>query len=852
MNVADRADEYFRGAVHSYNSTSGLGFIEPDPDQGLDKLLLLHSKSLRRPEDSLEAGDRVLFSTRRIAAGALATDVHSEVVEENTSERTAETVDGRIKDFIPTRGFGFIRLNDQRDVFFHVRSLTFPEDILQEGLPVTCSLVNTEKGTQAQNVVLRSLPFISNQTNDHLALATLARDARRYDEAARLYEIGMRESPSIQLILSYAAMEKNRGRKSDARRIYDEGIRLFPGNAKLREDAGVLAASERDYRSAITRLKESLQICRRSDQGGEKGVLVWLARTHYATGGEASLKECIRLYQEALSLFGRGATRLPDLDLLKLNLARIRTQHHRGSLTFNFLASAGLEIVKARLLDRATEGADLIVDLGNPELQEGYGMGRYLLIRCFFKSDVSLADLEDFDREISVWSRRGLADEQLALLIVASLPLELQKLISQRIDDRRRLSPALVPVQQTDIETGASPVGVLRAALDRWLYRRDLFATNSPVEGRRFFGRDKPLAELRDSIAAGVPCGIFGLRKVGKTSLLKEAQRRSMEQGDLVIYLDLSRLPSDVSDCRWIYWKLAGGLREQASRLLEGSFRWRLGGEFEDFLDIPSSFPVATAFDSDLTRLLKTLRKTPVSPRPRVVFLIDEIERILPSSLGKAGFAGFFEFFSYLRGVAQENREFVVTVTGANASICETAQFQGRDNPVFNYFKEIYLQLLEFPECATMLRELGRGMGIRFDSSASERIYDFTGGHPFFTRQFCSFISQQYPTRPLVVSRNMVDPLLSQYLSLRSDDFQEIAERLSRDFPDELEMCVLLAKEGGAVSRTRADAIFSASAGSSVRHLTGYQILQVDPERAYIKISMLSEWLQKRYGKNAR
>lgn len=173
MNVADRADEYFRGAVHGYNSASGFGFIQPDPDQGLDKLLLLHSKSLRKPEDSLEAGDRVLFSTRRIAAGVLATDVHSEVVEEGTAETSAETVDGRVKDFISARGFGFITLNDRRDVFFHVRSLTFPEALLEEGLPVSCSLVNTAKGTQAQNIELRSLPSIS-QTNDHLALATLA------------------------------------------------------------------------------------------------------------------------------------------------------------------------------------------------------------------------------------------------------------------------------------------------------------------------------------------------------------------------------------------------------------------------------------------------------------------------------------------------------------------------------------------------------------------------------------------------------------------------------------------------------------------------------------------------------
>jgi cold shock CspA family protein len=798
-NAVDRTAEYFRGAVHSYSAGSGFGFIQPDPDQGFDKLILLHAKSLRRPSDSLEAGDRVLFSTCRISAGVLATDVHSEAVNEGIAEPTAETVDGRVKDFFPTRGFGFIKINDGRDAFFHASYLVIPEALLHPGLPVSCSLVHTERGLQAQGIVLQvaaSLP----PAIDHLALATVARDARRYDEAAKRYEKGLADSPSIQLILSYAAMEKNRGRKAEARRIYAEGIRLFSGNAKLREDAGVLAASQGDYRSAITRLEEALQICRRTDQGGEKGVLVWLARTHYEVGTPASLRDCIRFYQEAQNLFGKGSTRLPDPDILRLNLAKIRTQHHRGRLTFDFLVSAGFEIVKARLLDRITEGADLTVDVKNPELQESYGVGRYLLIRCFFKSDVAPEDLEDFDREISLWSQRGLADDQLALLIVASLPPELQKLISQRIDDRRRLSPALVPVQQTDIETGASPVAVLRAALDRWLYRRDLFATNSPVEGRRFFGREKPLAELRDAIAAGVPSGIFGLRKVGKTSLLKEIQRRSVEQGDLVVYLDLSRLPSDVSDCRWLYWKLAGSLREQAGRALLGSMRWRLGGEFEDFLEIPPSFPVATAFDSDLTRLLQTLRKGQTTPRPRVVFLIDEIERILPTKLGKIGFEGFFEFFSYLRGVAQENREFVVNVTGANASICETAQFQGRDNPVFNYFKEVYLQLLEYQECSSMLRELGRGMGIRFDVSASDRIFEFTGGHPFFTRQFCSFLAQQYPARPLTVFRKQVDSLLSQYLSLRSDDFQEIAERLGRDFPDELEICVQIAEEGGRLA----------------------------------------------------
>lgn len=230
------------------------------------------------------------------------------------------------------------------------------------------------------------------------------------------------------------------------------------------------------------------------------------------------------------------------------------------------------------------------------------------------------------------------------------------------------------------------------------------------------------------------------------------------------------------------------------------------------------------------------------------MLLLDEIERLLPTRLGKAGFEGFFEFFSYLRGIAQENHEFVMTVTGANAAVSEAAQFQGRDNPVFNYFKEVYLQLLEFSECAMMLKELGRGMGIRFEEHAIEAIYAATGGHPFFTRQFCSFIAQQYPDRPLVVRRGMLVPLIDRYLEIRSDDFQEIAERLSRDFPGELEICIKLAGEGGSVNRLRADEIIRA--GSAVRHLMGYQILQVDQSRAFLKISMFSQWLQRRYGKH--
>src|SRR5262249_19316745 len=141
------------------------------------------------------------------------------------------------------------------------------------------------------------------------------------------------------------------------------------------------------------------------------------------------------------------------------------------------------------------------------------------------------------------------------------------------------------------------------------------------------------------------------------------------------------------------------------------------------------------------------------------------------TSLGKSDFTGFFDFFSYLRGVSQENQNFVVIVTGANAAIIESPQFEHRDNPVFNFFKEIYLPHLEAQECSRMIRVLGRGMGLRFSDGALNLVYKLTGGHPFFARRLCSFVSEMHHERPLDVDEARITNLLESYLDQRSSDF---------------------------------------------------------------------------------
>jgi tetratricopeptide (TPR) repeat protein len=397
------------------------------------------------------AGDKVRYTTQVVSRGILAKDVHKASSDEGLFD-LKDRLRGTIKIYFPDRGFGFIRSDTISEAIYFHRSDVGGDVVPVPDLITTFRLADNDSEPHAQDLLFESTDAAS-EAHNWLAQAILARDSRQLDHSANLYEKGLRLTPSVQLVLSYAAMEKNRNRKQAAMRIYREGIRLFPQNAKLHEDAGVLAASLGDYARALTLLEDALRLCRSTQQGGEKGVLLALARTHYSIDTIGSLADAIKRYEEALRVFGQGATRLPEYDLLAMNLAKIRTQHHRGNVTVQFLRSVRFEIVRARLLEQSTEGAEFVVRVDNPEFKESYGLAGHLIIRSMFKANVSLADLQSLDQSVARWSESGLGDERVALLVVSSLPTDLQRLLARRIEDRRQSLPALVPLQQTEVET---------------------------------------------------------------------------------------------------------------------------------------------------------------------------------------------------------------------------------------------------------------------------------------------------------------------------------------------------------------------------------------------------------------
>ncbi len=526
MNPSDDTLKYYSGVISTYNASVGFGYIEPEDEEIKGERLLVNHQGLRDRLWTPRPHDRVLFRMDRFPRGLLATDVHLE--DEATPSDNAEpdsSISGEIERTVYERGFGFIRGHDGSHPWFHVSDLPDPTGYPRVGTRVIYRMIETSKGLVAKDIVIdpdiepREKSQLGNVgprrrfvSQDYLARAFLATSEKRYDDAAKLFEKGLVETPTTALVMSYAAFQKNRNRRYDAMKILLRGIERFPNSAKLHEDAGVLAAMIGNHGQAVQLLLRSLELCRTTNQGGEKGVLLSLARTYYRRGDRTALAKAISYYEEALEI-GQSAWTLPNADNTQLNIARVRVQHNRGELAYQFFTKLGMKIVRGRLFDKITEGADLVLHVSTEELRESYGITDYLLVCCMFKSSVSLADLKEIDLRVAELARLDTTDERVVLLIVSSLPQDLQRLLSKRIENRKEQEPAIIPITQSVMETTDVPLGALREILDRWLYRRDLFDLNSPVDGKRFFGRDKPLALLRDSISAGMSTGIFGQRK---------------------------------------------------------------------------------------------------------------------------------------------------------------------------------------------------------------------------------------------------------------------------------------------------------------------------------------------------
>ncbi|SPF52557.1 hypothetical protein SBA4_5120006 [Candidatus Sulfopaludibacter sp. SbA4] len=250
--------------------------------------------------------------------------------------------------------------------------------------------------------------------------------------------------------------------------------------------------------------------------------------------------------------------------------------------------------------------------------------------------------------------------------------------------------------------------------------RQDPYDEGVPVRDETwFYGRRELLERLPAALRQGQHAGIFGIRKVGKTSLLNQLRDRLL-RNTAVVLLDCQGYEADTD----VYFRaiLEGFRLELKSRLgkplpeTAGSFR-------EQFLALRASWQQTGS-------------------REVFVLILDEADKLFPDRRKAENVKPLAEavrLFRVLRALAQEQEAVSLLLCAYRPDLNrQNLLGEAGENPLHMSMQENFLQFLTPDEAKAMVREIGGWKQIEWTDAAIDRTYDWCAGHPLVTRFFAS------------------------------------------------------------------------------------------------------------------
>lgn len=307
--------------------------------------------------------------------------------------------------------------------------------------------------------------------------------------------------------------------------------------------------------------------------------------------------------------------------------------------------------------------------------------------------------------------------------------------------DRSSSLVASIPGLDGDIDAVES---LLRKSIANVLASRDLYGGKDPVSGRDFFGRIDTIQTITAELRSGHSVGLFGLRRSGKTSLLRELQYREESAGLALVLTDLESADS------------IDEVPHQMSRDLVDALREIRQSRANVWLGPESDHQVQT-FGALSARLIRVAKQ---NPDLLFVAAIDEVEnlrRLARESPDKVRL-----FLGALRRAAQATDNVSLFFTGLTTEFFDQSMIADEvDNPLFGFVDSHFLPPFSKPESAELVGELGSLMMLDWSSEALASVHQFTGGFPFFVRDLSSAV------RKLVLDERPQDSDLASRLDVQ-------------------------------------------------------------------------------------
>jgi len=457
--------------------------------------------------------------------------------------------------------------------------------------------------------------------------------------------------------------------------------------------------------------------------------------------------------------------------------------------------------------------------------REGFGFEREILCIISENQDFQAKDVEIID--IIFNENKSRVDPLVCVLLSNCFDIDskLEKLIFKDPDNI-----CIIPFSISWITRNKPSLPEIRTIFQKYMYTRDLFAFESPIKKDiSFFGREDILITFIDRFRNGQNSGLFGLRKIGKTSVLYAISRR-IENKEIggVQYYDCSN-PSFYKS-RWF----------ECLQLLIQKVISEMGLEkLKDFNAISSKYDennAASLFQEDIDSIMD------LNNYSRFLLMLDEIEWIsFGTSTEEHWNNDFLPFWQSMRSTHQNSKgTFSFIISGVNPKCIEDESIMGFDNPLFALIKPTFLQPFDVKTLREMIRKLGRYMGIKFDEDLYSKLFELYGGHPFLVRHACSKLCELNQERPITFTMDIFNSnkkMINQYLM---PYVKQILTILAIWYPSEFEQTIELAR--GNYDKIQK---YVEQEPEYIDHLLGYGIVNIIDKKPKLSIFVMGDYLKK-------
>jgi hypothetical protein len=265
----------------------------------------------------------------------------------------------------------------------------------------------------------------------------------------------------------------------------------------------------------------------------------------------------------------------------------------------------------------------------------------------------------------------------------------------------------------------------LRELEEPFVARTDPYDESRPISDPVwFYGREDLLARVPAVLRQRQHAGIFGLRKVGKTSLLN--QLRAQLASSCAVWIDCQGYPPTASELFQAILK---------------EFRAELA--IQGIKNLPSSAPAGASQDFRESFLHLYDAWIQSGKHDPFILLLDEVDKLFPDrrmTHSEEVLGEWVKLFRVLRALAQEKKCLSVLVTAYRPDVNRQNLLSPAigENPMFLSFQEYFLGPLNQSDTEKMVSEIGAWKDISWSSGALNRIYELCGGHPLVTRLFAS------------------------------------------------------------------------------------------------------------------